>query len=162
MLNSGEAKILNFSRPGSLRDATLALFCMGCEGGNPDIKWLRLMISAYIASMNVTILYLFLDIAQPICKCVTCPLCIALWCVKCLWFSLVFSCIFCRVLTHRGQGLYNCNSSNNPDKISSKRRDKKGRAGSVLTSQDRKDGWVDCLALLAILTELDLACPKPF
>ena len=54
MLNSGEAKILNFSRPGSLRDATLALFCMGCEGGNPDI-----MISTYIASMNVTPLPFF-------------------------------------------------------------------------------------------------------
>ena len=40
--NSGEAKILNFSRPGSLRDATLACIRMGCEGGNPDIKWLRL------------------------------------------------------------------------------------------------------------------------
>ena len=35
MLNSGEAKIFNFSRPGSLRDATLACICMGCKGGNP-------------------------------------------------------------------------------------------------------------------------------
>ena len=59
MLNSGEAKILNFSRPGSLRDATLACIYMGCEGGNPDIKWLRLMISTYIASMNSAMLYLF-------------------------------------------------------------------------------------------------------
>ena len=54
MLNSGEAKILNFSRPGSLRDATLACIHMGREGGNPVSalgssgfgSW------SYIASMN--------------------------------------------------------------------------------------------------------------
>ena len=59
MLKSGEAKILNFSRRGSLQDATLACFRMGCEGENPDIKWLQFMISAYIASMNIAMLYPF-------------------------------------------------------------------------------------------------------
>ena len=55
MLNSGEAKIFKFSRPGSLRDATLACIHMGPEGGNPVSalgssgfgSW------SYIASMKI-------------------------------------------------------------------------------------------------------------
>ena len=58
MLNSGEAKIFNFSRTGSLRDATLDCIRIGCEVGNPDR--FQLMMSAYIAFMNIAMLYIFL------------------------------------------------------------------------------------------------------